>query len=80
MLYKLPEQYKRRFKIVAFVVLPILFLVGFILSISIADQLNYIIDPTGIIILSLSYVPLYFLCLYVVYQKIVKMPPAKRTE
>ena len=80
MLDKLPGPNKKRFKIVAIVVLPILFFIGFILSILIAYQLNYVIDRTGIIILCLSYVPLYFLGLYVVYQKALKMPPPKRKK
>jgi hypothetical protein len=79
MLDKLPDPYKKRFKIIA-IVLPILFLIGFIVSISIAYKLNYVIDRTGIIILCLSYVPLYFLCLYVGYKKLLKMPPPKKIE
>jgi len=80
MLDKLPDLYKKRFKIISIFVLPILFLIGFILSISIAYKLNYVIDHTGVIVVSLSFVPLYFLCLYVVYQKLLKRSQPKRTE
>jgi len=75
MLDKLPDPYKKRFKIIALVALPICFFIGFILSTLIAYKLNYVIDRTGFIIVSLSLVPLYFLCLYWVYQKLLKMPP-----
>lgn len=78
MLDKLPKQYKRRFKIVAFVALPICFFIGLILSTLIAYKLNFVIDRTGFIIVSLSLVPLYIMCLYWVYQKLLKMPPPKK--
>lgn len=74
MLDKLQNPYKKRFKFIALVVLPICFLISLILNTLIAYKLNYVIDRTGFIIVSLSLVPLYFLCLYWVYQTLLKMP------
>ena len=67
---KLSEQYKNRFKIISFIVLPLCFVIGFFISIKIASLLNYKIDLKGAIFVSLSFLPLYIISVMVVYRKL----------
>jgi len=70
---KLSTKLKKRFYIIAFLILPILFLIGFFVSKKIAIILNYRVDAQGIIILIVSYIPLYLICIFAVYRKLLKL-------
>ncbi len=71
---KLPHQQKNRFYIISFVVLPILFLIGFFISIKIGGILNYKVDNRAILLVAFSFVPLYFLCLFTAYRVLKNKP------
>ena len=70
---KLPAELKKRFYIITFLVLPILFLIGFFVSTKIAIILNYRVDAQGIIIVIISFIPLYLICILAVYRKLLKL-------
>jgi hypothetical protein len=61
---------------IAFLVLPILFLMGFIISTKIAVILNYHVDSRGILFVAFSFVPLYFICIFTVYKVLLKKSQA----
>jgi len=73
MLEKLSVELKKRFFIIIFLVLPILFLIGFFVSTKIAIVLNYRIDAQGIIIVIISFISLYLICIIAVYRKLLKL-------
>ncbi|MBL6970672.1 MAG: hypothetical protein ISR63_00980 [Desulfobacterales bacterium] len=73
MLEKLSVELKKRFYIITFLVLPILFLIGFFVSKKIAIVLNYRVDAQGIIIVIISFIPLYLICVVGVYRKLLKL-------
>jgi len=70
---KLPFDLKKRFYIITFLVLPILFLIGFFVSTKIAIICNYHVDAQGIIIVIISLIPLYLMCIFAVYRKLLKL-------
>jgi hypothetical protein len=57
---------------IAFLVLPILFLIGFFVSTKIAVVLNYHVDDRGILFVAFSFVPLYLMCIFTVYRVLLK--------
>jgi hypothetical protein len=69
---KLSVRMKKRFYMIAFLVLPILFLIGFFVSTKIAVVLNYHIDDRGILFVAFSFVPLYLMCIFTVYRVLLK--------
>lgn len=79
MLKKLPLGLKKRFYIITILVLPILFLIGFFLSTKIAIICNYRVDAKGIIVVIISFIPLYLMCVFVVYRKLLKLRKKKDT-
>jgi len=66
----IPQEHKRKYSIIIFIVLPICFIVGFLVSTKIALLLNYKIDSKGALIVSISLVPLYIMSVIVVYRKL----------
>lgn len=70
---KLSAELKKRFYIIIFLILPILFFIGFFVSTKIAIILNYRIDAQGIIIVIISFIPLYLICIVAVYRKLLKL-------
>jgi uncharacterized BrkB/YihY/UPF0761 family membrane protein len=73
MIEKLSVELKKRFYIIIFLVLPILFLIGFFVSTKIAIALNYRVDALGTIIVIISFIPLYLICIVAVYRKLLKL-------
>ena len=69
---KLSVRMKKRFYMIAFLVLPILFSIGFFVSIKIAVILNYHVDDQGILFVAFSFVPLYLMCIFTVYRVLSK--------
>jgi hypothetical protein len=69
---KLSVRMKKRFYMIAFLVLPILFLIGFFVSTKIAVVLNYHVDDRGILFVAFSFVPLYLMCIFTVYRVLLK--------
>lgn len=63
---------KKRFYMIIFLILPILFLIGFYVSTKIAVILNYHVDGRGILFVTFSFVPLYFMCIFTVYRVLLK--------
>ena len=57
---------------IIFLVLPILFLIGFFVSTKLAVILNYHVDDRGILFVAFSFVPLYLMCIFTVYRVLVK--------
>ena len=66
----IPQEHKRKYSIIIFIVLPICFIVGFLVSIKIALLLNYKVDSKGALIVSISLIPLYIMSVIVVYRKL----------
>jgi len=66
----IPQEHKRKYSIIIFIVLPICFIVGFLVSTKIALLLNYKIDSKGALIVSISLIPLYIMSVIVVYRKL----------
>ena len=69
---KLSVRMKKRFYMIAFLVLPILFSIGFFVSKKIAVILNYHVDDRGILFVAFSFVPLYLMCIFTVYRVLLK--------
>lgn len=69
---KLHGKYKRRYRIIIFVALPICFALGFFLSTEIAELVGYRIDLKGNIIVLLSFVPLYVMSVIVAKKEVLK--------
>jgi len=63
---------KKRFYIISFLVLPILFSIGLFISTKIATVLNYQVDDRGVLFVAFSLVPLYLLCIFTVYKALLK--------
>jgi hypothetical protein len=68
----IPQEHKRKYSIIIFIVLPICFIVGFLVSTKIALLLNYKVDSKGALIVSISLIPLYIMSVIVVYRKLRK--------
>jgi len=66
----IPQEHKRKYSIIIFIVLPICFIVGFLVSSKIALLLNYKVDSKGALIVSISLIPLYIMSVIVVYRKL----------
>ena len=66
----IPQEHKRKYSIIIFIVLPICFIVGFLVSTKIALLLNYKVDSKGALIVSISLIPLYIMSVIVVYRKL----------
>ena len=69
---KLIGKFKRRYRIIIFIALPLCFALGFFLSIEITQLLGYRIDPSGKIIILLSFVPLYGMSVRVAKREVLK--------
>jgi len=69
---KLSVRMKKRFYIITFLVLPILFSIGLFISTKIATVLNYQVDGRGILFVAFSFVPLYLMCIFTVYRALLK--------
>ena len=69
---KLSVRMKKRFYMIAFLVLPILFSIGLYVSTKIALILNYHVDDRGILFVAFSFVPLYLMCIFTVYRVLLK--------
>jgi len=66
----IPQEHKRRYSAIIFIVLPICFIVGFLVSAKIALLLNYKVDSKGAFIVFISLVPLYIMSVIVVNRKL----------
>ena len=69
---KLSVRMKKKFYMIAFLVLPILFSIGLFVSTKIAVILNYHVDDRGILVVAFSFVPLYLMCIFTVYRVLLK--------
>ena len=69
---QLVGKYKRRYRIIIFVALPICFVLGFFLSTEIAEFVGYTIDLKGKIIILLSFIPLYVMSVIVAKKEVLK--------
>jgi uncharacterized BrkB/YihY/UPF0761 family membrane protein len=69
---KLSVRMKKRFYMITFLVLPILFSIGFFISVKIAVILNFHVDDRGTLLVAFSFVPLYFMCIFTVYRVLLK--------
>jgi len=69
---KLSVRMKKRFYMIAFLFLPILFSIGLFVSTKIAVILNYHVDDRGILVVAFSFVPLYLMCIFTVYRVLLK--------
>jgi len=69
---KLPVKLKKRFYTIVFLVLPILFLIGFFISVKIGNILNYNVDDRAILLVAFSFVPLYLMSIFSVYRVLQK--------
>ena|GEM_PF-5338122 len=63
------QEYKRRLNIISFIVLPIIMVMAIFIGIWIVRILNFEIDSTGILFVSISTIPLYLICIRAAYQK-----------
>ena len=68
----IPQEHKRRYNVIIFIVLPICFIVGLLASAKIALLLNYRVDSIGAFIVFISLVPLYVMSVIVVNRKLRK--------
>ena len=68
----IPQEHKRKYNVIIFIVLPICFIVGLLLSAKIALLLNYKVDLKGAFIVFISLVPLYVMSVIVVNRKLRK--------
>ena len=66
----IPQEHKRRYNVIIFIVLPICFIVGLLVSAKIALLLNYRVDLKGAFIAFISLVPLYVMSVIVVNRKL----------
>jgi hypothetical protein len=64
--------------VITFLVLPILFSIGFFISAKIAVILNYHVDDRGILFVVFSFVPLYLMCIFTVYRVLLKKSQEKQ--
>ena len=69
---KIPQEHKRRYNVIIFIVLPVCFIVGLLVSAKIALLLNYTVDSHGAFIVFISLVPLYVMSVVVVNRKLRK--------
>ena len=69
---KLSVRMKKRFYIITFLILPILFSLGLFVSTKAANVLNYHVDDRGILFVAFSFVPLYLMCIFTVYRVLSK--------
>lgn len=69
---QLVGKYKRRYRIIIFIALPICFALGFFLSIEIIEFAGYTIALKGKIIILLSYIPLYVMSVIVAKKEVLK--------
>ena len=67
---KMPEEYRNRYNLIVFIVLPLCFIIGFFLSTKVALLLNFQVDLKGKAFVLLSFVPLYIMCVRVVHRKL----------
>ena len=68
----IPQEHKRRYNVIIFIVLPICFIVGLLVSAKIALLLNYRVDSKAAFIVFISLVPLYVMSVIVVNRKLRK--------
>jgi hypothetical protein len=66
----IPQEHRRRYAVIIFIVLPICFMVGFLVSVKIALLLNYKVDSKGAFIVSISLIPLYIMSIIVVNRRL----------
>ena len=66
----IPEEYRRRYKIIIFIALPICFVISYFLSIKIMMSLDYNLDLTGRLVVGFSFIPLYIMSVIVAYLKL----------
>jgi hypothetical protein len=77
---KISEEKKRKYYIIIFLVLPLCFVIGFIISTKFAFLLNYKVNLKGMLIVTLSLLPLYIMSVVVVYRKFVEQGDEKKGE
>lgn len=65
-----PQEHKKRYPVIIFIILPICFMIGFLVSLKIALLLNYKVDSKGAFIVSISLIPLYIMSVIVVNRKL----------
>jgi len=70
MFKKVPAKYRKRYRIIIFLVLPLCFGVGFFLGTKSFLLLGYRIDLKGKVIVALSMVPLYIRGVFVINRKL----------
>jgi hypothetical protein len=63
---------RKRFYIISFVVLPIIFVVGYYVSIKIAMILGYFIDQKGGVWVASVLLVLYLKCVYTLFKALLK--------
>ncbi|RLB37136.1 MAG: hypothetical protein DRH12_14780 [Deltaproteobacteria bacterium] len=63
---------KTRFRLIAFVLLPLLIIIGYILSLIVMDFIHLQIDFRGKVIMAMSSVPLYIFCILSLKRKLEK--------
>jgi len=68
----LSEQYRKRFKLIIFLIVPLCLIIGFLISIKIASLLNYKMDLKGALFVFICFVPLYVMSVIVAYKKFRK--------
>jgi uncharacterized BrkB/YihY/UPF0761 family membrane protein len=73
----LSEQYRKRFKIIFFFVVPLCLIIGFFISIKIASLMSYKIDLKGVAFVFICFVPLYVMSVMVAYRKLKKRTKEK---
>jgi len=66
----IPREHKIRYTVIIFIVLPICFIIGLLVSAKIALLLNYKVDSKGAFIVSISLIPLYIMSVIVVHRKL----------
>ena len=66
----IPQENKRRYSVIVFIVLPLCFVIGLLVSVKIALLLNYKVDSKGAFIVSISLIPLYIMSIIVVNRKL----------
>ena len=77
---KLSVKLKKKFFVIILIVLPVLFLVGFLVSLKIALMLNLIVDKKGVTIVALSFIPLYLICILTVYNSLLRQSEKDRPK
>jgi K+-transporting ATPase A subunit len=76
---KIAKEYKRQFKILVFVVLPIILIIGLIIGTKIIQFVGFTVDSRGMAFVSLSLVPLYILGAFSAYSQFRKKKPKQQT-